>query len=49
MNGVKLTLTHDDFDGDSKIFPGICDGWPAILSGLKSLLEGGKALFPDCR
>ena len=49
MGQVKLTLIHDDFEPDSKILPEISQGWPAILSSLKSLLEGDKALFPDWR
>ncbi|MBI3129705.1 MAG: SRPBCC family protein [Candidatus Tectomicrobia bacterium] len=52
MGHVKLTLTHGGFEPGSKVLPGISRGWPAILSSLKSLLEGGKALFPlltNCR
>jgi hypothetical protein len=41
---VKLTLTHEDFAGASKLLDGISKGWPAILSSLKSLLETGTAL-----
>jgi uncharacterized protein YndB with AHSA1/START domain len=41
---VKLKLTHEGFAEDSKFFAGISKGWPAILSGLKSLLETGKPL-----
>jgi uncharacterized protein YndB with AHSA1/START domain len=41
---VKLTLTHEDFEDGSVILDGISKGWPAILSGLKSLLETGAAL-----
>jgi uncharacterized protein YndB with AHSA1/START domain len=41
---VKLTLTHDDFPDESVTLDGISKGWPAILSGLKSLLEKGEAL-----
>ena len=41
---VKLTLTHEGFAEGSKFFAGISKGWPAILSGLKSLLETGKPL-----
>jgi uncharacterized protein YndB with AHSA1/START domain len=41
---VKLTLTHEGFEGGSVILDGISKGWPAILSGLKSLLETGTAL-----
>jgi uncharacterized protein YndB with AHSA1/START domain len=40
----KLTLTHEGFAGASKLLDGISTGWPAILSGLKSMLETGKAL-----
>ena len=41
---VKLTLTHEDFEDGSKLLDGISRGWPAILSGLKSMLESGTAL-----
>ena len=41
---VKLTLTHEGFAEGSKFLAGISKGWPAILSGLKSLLETGKPL-----
>ncbi len=44
---VKLTLTHDELDeNDVKFYTGISGGWPAVLSNLKSLLEGGQALVP---
>jgi len=46
---VRLTVTHDDFPPESKVFPRIRAGWPAILSSLKSLLEGGKPLSAACR
>jgi uncharacterized protein YndB with AHSA1/START domain len=47
INGqVKLTMTHDDFEDFSKVFPKISVGWPSILSSLKSLLETGKELPP---
>jgi len=42
---VKLTLTHEDFADDSVILDGISNGWPAILSSLKSMLETGEALL----
>jgi len=41
---VKLTVTHDNFPQESKVFPMISGGWPTVLSSLKSLLETGKAL-----
>ena len=44
---VKLTLTHDELDEkDDKFFKGISGGWPAVLSNLKSLLEGGHPVVP---
>jgi uncharacterized protein YndB with AHSA1/START domain len=44
---VKLTLTHDELDEkDDKFYTGISQGWPAVLSNLKSLLEGGHPLVP---
>jgi uncharacterized protein YndB with AHSA1/START domain len=39
---VKLTVTHEGFIEGSKLLDGISKGWPAILSGLKTLLETGK-------
>lgn len=41
---VKLTLTHEGFEDNSQMLPAISKGWPAILSGLKTLLETGRAL-----
>ncbi len=43
-SAVKLTVVHDDFEPDSVMLQGIREGWPAILSGLKSLLETGESL-----
>lgn len=40
----KLTLTHDDFDGETNTYQGVGNGWPLILSSLKTLLETGSAL-----
>jgi uncharacterized protein YndB with AHSA1/START domain len=41
---VRLTVTHTDFVVNSKHRPSISQGWPAVLSGLKSLLETGNPL-----
>ncbi|HEY2774981.1 MAG TPA: SRPBCC family protein [Candidatus Binatia bacterium] len=38
---VKLTIAHDGFAPDSKVFSGISNGWPLVLSNLKSYLETG--------
>ena len=36
---VKLTVSHDEFPENSKVFPSISNGWPMVLSSLKTLLE----------
>ena len=41
---TRLTVVHDEFDDDSKIFGMISQGWPAVLSSLKSFLETGRGL-----
>jgi len=41
---TRLTVTHDEFDEGSKIFGMISNGWPAVLSSLKSFLETGRGL-----
>jgi hypothetical protein len=39
---VKLTLTHEIDRPDSPFIMAVADGWPRILSNLKSLLETGQ-------
>lgn len=41
---VKLTVTHEIDRPKSKFIQGVSNGWPMILSSLKSLLETGEAL-----
>ena len=41
---VLLTVTHDRLEPGSSMLEGITEGWPKVLSSLKSLLETGKAL-----
>ena len=41
---VRLTVTHDLLEPGSDFLEGISDGWPKVLSSLKSLLESGKPL-----
>ncbi|NDV88098.1 polyketide cyclase [Aurantimonas aggregata] len=41
---VRLTVTHDDLIAGSGMANGVSNGWPTILSSLKSLLETGKGL-----
>ena len=36
---VKLTVVHDGFDPGSAVLEGISQGWPRLLSDLKTLLE----------
>lgn len=41
---VKLTVTHDIDQPDSKFIQAVSGGWPHILASLKSLLETGEPL-----
>jgi uncharacterized protein YndB with AHSA1/START domain len=41
---VKLTVTHEMDKPNSKLIDGISNGWPPLLSSLKSLLETGESL-----
>lgn len=43
-SSVKLTVTHTIDRGDSKLVKAVSNGWPSLLSSLKSLLETGEAL-----
>ncbi|MHB8571822.1 MAG: SRPBCC family protein [Candidatus Dormibacteria bacterium] len=44
----KVSITHDRFDGETKTFHGVSDGWPKIAAGLKTMLETGEELtFPE--
>jgi uncharacterized protein YndB with AHSA1/START domain len=38
---VQLRVTHSDLEPDSEMLKSISWGWPALLSGLKTLLESG--------
>ena len=42
QSSVKLTVTHEDLEPDSRMLQGITQGWPLVLSSLKTLLETGK-------
>jgi Activator of Hsp90 ATPase homolog 1-like protein len=41
---TRLTVTHDELDADAEMLRGITEGWPRVLSSLKSLLETGRPL-----
>lgn len=47
---VQLTITHEDFPEVSEIRDRVSNGWPAIIKGIKSLLETGatQLLQPTC-
>lgn len=40
---VKVTVTHENLP-DAAALETVSDGWPAVMSNLKSLLETGHAL-----
>ena len=41
---VRLDVSHDGFDDDSAVLAAVRQGWPPMLSSLKSLLETGDPL-----
>ena len=41
---VKLTVLHEMDRGQSKFIEAVSNGWPTILSSLKSLLETGTPM-----
>ena len=41
---VRLTVTHDELDAGSDMERKISQGWPRVLSSLKTLLETGRPL-----
>ena len=41
---VRLTVTHDELEAGSGMAKGIQQGWPIVLSSLKSLLETGQGI-----
>lgn len=43
---VKVVVTNDEFTEDDPAYSQNADGWPRILSRLKTLLETGKTFRP---
>lgn len=41
---TKLTVVHDGFSPGSSVRQAISQGWPAVLSSLKTFIETGSAL-----
>ena len=45
-NRIKVTMTHDEWAEDDTTYAVCADGWPRILSRLKTLIETGKTFNP---
>ncbi|MBO0742771.1 MAG: SRPBCC family protein [Hyphomicrobiaceae bacterium] len=45
--GVKLSITHTIERDPSKFAAAVSEGWPMIISNLKSLLEAGTTVLPN--
>lgn len=43
-SATRLRVVHDDFESENATYRGSAEGWPVILSSLKTLLETGKPL-----
>jgi uncharacterized protein YndB with AHSA1/START domain len=43
---VELKVTHEMDRDNARTIAGVSNGWPKILSGLKTLLETGVPLLP---
>lgn len=41
---VRLTVAHDELVAGGGMARGVTEGWPLVLSSLKSFLETGRAL-----
>jgi len=41
---VRLTVSHDELEAGSGMAKGVKQGWPIVLSSLKSFLETGHGL-----
>jgi len=46
---VHLTVTHDKFTTGSTMAGKVSQGWPKVLSSLKTFLETGKGLNIFCK
>lgn len=43
---TKVSVVHDQWSGDDKTYDACADGWPRILSRMKTLIETGKTFKP---
>lgn len=41
---VRLTVSHEELEAGGSMAKGIQQGWPIVLSSLKSLLETGQGI-----
>jgi uncharacterized protein YndB with AHSA1/START domain len=41
---IRLTVTHDELEEGSEMERSIAEGWPRVLSSMKSFLETGRPL-----
>jgi DNA-binding transcriptional ArsR family regulator/uncharacterized protein YndB with AHSA1/START domain len=41
---VRLRVVHDGFEPDSEVLSSVSEGWPMVVSSLKSLLETGEVI-----
>jgi len=46
-DACRLTLVHDEFDGETATYHSVEHGWSQILSGLKTLIETGRPLVVE--
>jgi uncharacterized protein YndB with AHSA1/START domain len=46
---VRLTVTHGEFKADSAMAPKVMEGWPKVLSSLKSFLDTGQTINVRCK
>ncbi|QTD57033.1 SRPBCC domain-containing protein [Parasphingorhabdus cellanae] len=44
---TKMTVTHSELEPGSDMDKGVRDGWPAVLSNLKSMVETGKTMSEE--
>jgi uncharacterized protein YndB with AHSA1/START domain len=43
-SAVRLVVTHDQLDADPDMASSVTQGWPMVLSNLKSFIETGRPL-----
>jgi uncharacterized protein YndB with AHSA1/START domain len=43
---TRVSVTHDQWEEDDSAYASSADGWPRILSRLKTLIETGKTFRP---